>query len=178
MNNKFKWNYMFKTPYDYVEMFITIGLLLESDSIVSPSLNNSPASDVRGGRLNTLESRTDIAHLAHQTTIDQSLRDRATENSNPRMSPHSSQDILSRKFASQGASKPTAATPSTFNGLVLVSKMEVEEQIEVRRLIRTSALNLIDFISSSCQCSPLHHKVIAYAAIAYARKLHRISDYE
>ena len=154
VSNFFEWNLMFKTPYDYLEMFITLGVVLKSDTICSRSAGISPMSD----------SRAEIMQIEDEINTSA-----AGLNSNFNSPKHLNQD-----------NKPNTntVTPSTFHGLVSVGNLEAAEQSEIRRKVRETSFQILEFIMCRLVCNPDTFKMVAYSVVAYSRRASRISQFE
>lgn len=155
INNKFQWNFCFKTPYDYLETMITIGVLLEIDSIISNSSTTSPWSDVRSNNRTQEDLEKDPNRTSPKKSPDESI-------------------IMPKGEKGKGS----MATPSTNHGLVQVSRMDSEEQTDLRRKIREKCLEIMEFAMSRAFTDPKHFKTLAYTVVAYSRRNFKIADFE
>jgi hypothetical protein len=155
VNNKFEWNFAFRTPYDYLETFLAIGVLMETDTIAGLSQKVSPLSDVRG-------SEQPPSYSLHS----KSMLDRAG------MSPKERGERISYENAKHHT------TPSTTLGIIMVGNLVQEMQTELRRKVRDTCLEVAEYLSATCICHPAHHKSLAFAIVMFARKHQLIQDYE
>lgn len=149
INNKFDWNFAFRTPYDYLETFMAIGILLESDTVNLNSTNISPISDLRIGGSDDFQAKF---------PLERSPKERKVE------SPY--QDLKHM------------GTPSTNHGPIQLGSLEPKYQTELRRKLRDTCLEVVDYLSLTSLCSPELHKELAYAIVTYARKIHNIAEFE
>lgn len=155
LNNKFQWNYAFRTPYDYLETFLAIGVVMETDTLMPQSSKVSPMSDFRGAEPTTLQP-PDL-----KTSVDKlgmSPKDRGEE-VNYDNSKH-------------------LATPSTNIGSIMVGSLTTDMQTELRRKVRDSCLEVAEYLSSTSICNPDEHKTIAFCIVMFARKLQQIQGFE
>jgi hypothetical protein len=158
LNNKFQWNFAFRTPYDFLDLLVTVGLLLASDTIAVPSLSTSPMSDYRGN------------HVSGDYPGEvQSNRNEQPEGNGP------SQNCLDNAIGSQ---KPNMATPSTSHGFLSILTLDQDQQGELRRKIRKTCQEAMEYLACTVLCNPFDHKTMAYGVVVFSRKVHRIVDYE
>ena len=155
VNNMFDWNFVFRTPYDYLEIFLSIGVLLENDQITIISPRVSPMSDIRG---------TDSHSQTPSDKNDNILHGGVS----PKYKSHELDYANSKHLA----------TPSTSHGLVQISHLVYDVQTEIRRKIRDTCLEVAEYLSSTSICDPDHYKLLANAVVTYARKQHHILDYQ
>ena len=150
IHNFFDWNYMFKTPYDYLEMFLVVGVLLTTDTLRSSSPGISPLSDFR----------SDIMRIEDELNIEVTKADRT--------SPKNQDSNI----------KHSESTPSTFAGQTIVGSLEQEKQTSLRRSIREKASGLLEYLMTRIVFNPDEYKTLAYAVICYSRKWNQINDIE
>jgi len=160
LNNKFQWNFAFRTPYDYLDLLLTVGILLESDAIAIPSLSSSPMSDHRGNS-GELEPIHREYQPSEQTSNQEGL-------------------LLPIPQSSQGEmhQKNFQATPSTSHGLLSIMTLDPEQQADLRRKIRKTCQEAMEYLACTVLCNPFDHKTLAYGVVVFGRKAHRIVDYE
>lgn len=159
INNKFHWNFAFRTPFDYLDLLITVGLLLESDTIAIPSLSGSPLSDYRAN-LNEQEHQK-VQPRSNEVTGEASV---------PAHGVHEGNSVTHQKAS--------LATPSTSHGLLSVMTLDPEQQADLRRKIRKTTQEAMEYLACTVLCNPFDHKTMAYAVVAFSRKAHRVVDYE
>jgi Cyclin, N-terminal domain len=146
----FDWNYMFKTPYDYLEMFLVIGVLLTTDTLRSVSPGISPLSDFR----------SEIMRIEDEINVEAEHIDRS--------SPKNQESNI----------KHSAATPSTFAGQLVVGSLEPERQTNLRRSIREKATDFLEYLMTRIVINPDEYKTLAYAVVCYSRKWNQITEEE
>lgn len=154
LNNKFQWNYAFRIAYDYLETFLAIGVVMETDTLIPQSSKVSPLSDFRGPEL-------------PQTASD-------LKGSTDRLG-------MSPKERGEGVNYDNSkhhATPSTTIGPLLVGSLVPDFQTEIRRKVRDTCLEVAEYLSATSICNPDEHKTMAFAIVMYARKQQQIQDYE
>ena len=154
LNNKFQWNYAFRTPYDYLETFLAIGVVMETDTLMPQSSKVSPISDFRG------------AEPTHQPSDLKSSVDRLG------MSPKDRGEEVNYDNSKHHA------TPSTNIGSIMVGSLTPDLQTELRRKVRDSCLEVAEYLSSTSICNPDEHKTVAFSIVMFARKNQQIQDFE
>lgn len=156
VNNRFDWNFAFRTPYDYLEAFLAVGILLESDTLSLSSTNASPLSDIRtnDAKLSNVDVRTE--NPLHKSPKE--------DRNGQQEEPYQNLKHLS--------------TPSTAQGPILVSNLDEHFQTEIRRKIRDSCLEIVEYLSSTSISHPKFHKELAYAVVVYSRKIQKVTDFE
>lgn len=154
LNNKFEWNYAFRTPYDYLESFLAVGVVMETDALMPQSSKVSPLSDVRGPEsiADPTEWKKPVEKLG--------------------MSPKERGDLLTYD------NSKNHATPSTTFGPVYVVSLTTDQQTELRRKVRDLCLEVAEYLSATSICNPDQHKTLAFAIVMYARKLSSVQDFE
>jgi hypothetical protein len=150
MNNYFDWNYMFKTPYDYLEMFLVIGVLLTTDTLRTASPGISPMSDFR----------SDVMRIEDEFNSEAVNFDRTSPKNQDSNIKHSD------------------ATPSTFAGQVVVGSLEPDKQTTLRRSIREKATGLLEYLMTRIVFNPDEYKALTYAVVCYSRKSNNINEIE
>ena len=155
INNKFQWNFAIRTPYDYLETFLAIGVLLESDCLTEVSQRVSPMSDFRAPECEPQYSKDGIAPLDR---LGMSPKERGEDLSYGKSKYHS--------------------TPSTNLGPVMVASFSSEMKTELRRKVRDTCLEVAEYLSATSICNPDLHKNLAYAIVAFSRKQHKIQEFE
>lgn len=159
INNKFQWNFAFRTPFDYLDLLVTVGVVLESDAIAIPSLSGSPLSDYRGN-WNESDKQGDVLKNPEPVGELQGSGGAVPES----------------KIA--GNQKPNLATPSTSHGLLSVMTLDSEQQADLRRKVRRTCHEAMEYLACTVLCNPFDHKTMAYAVVVFSRKAHRVVDYE
>ena len=150
INNRFDWNFAFRTPYDFIETFLSIGIILESDTLNHNSTNISPMSDLRLNENDEVRSKY---------PLDRSPNAR-------------------KSYTAGYQDLKHMATPSTNHGPIQIGGLDIKYQTELRRKLRDTCLEVVDYLSLTSLCSPRLHKELAYAVVMYSRKIHNISDIE
>lgn len=155
VNNKFDWNFAFRTPYDYLETFLALGVVMETDTIAGLSQRVSPLSDVRGSD-NPLPYT-----LQHKPLFD--IADLSPKRRGERV------DYENAKHHT---------TPSTTLGPIAVGSLVQDMQTDLRRKIRDTCLEVAEYLSATSICHPGHHKCLAFSIVMFARKHQMIQEYE
>jgi hypothetical protein len=150
MHGFFDWNYMIKTPYDYLEMFLVLGVLLTTDTLRNVSASISPLSDFR----------SEAMRIEDDLNIEVSYIDRSSPKN-------------------QGSNiKHSEATPSTFAGQAVVGSLDPDRQTTLRRSIREKATDILEYLMLRIVFNPDEYKTLAYAVVCYSRKWNQINEIE
>ncbi len=148
---------------------MVIGTLLESDCLLSGhSLSVSPISDQRyetGPIYSSGNIEIENMHLNIQN-----LENNKDLGSSPKHFPLGVQSPQTLKLA--------ATTPSTFHGVVSIGSLKPDEQTDLRRKIRDTCLDTIEYLSTYTICDPNEYHTLAYAVVCFARRTHKIAEYE
>lgn len=171
LNVKFGWNYAFRTFYDYLETFLILGTFTSSDIIMTKSVANSPISDIRlaeGARLARCPSlgETDIYSKENNYKQETALEENTKSPKGPSI---------------QGLDVPilkTWSTPSTFPDSIAISTIENQKVAEIQKSVRKESLALSDQVSISFLSCPKLQKLLAYAIIAFVRKIHGFLNFD
>ena len=131
-------------------------MLLENDTLSLASTNASPLSDIRAN--DSMPSKVDVR--AENPLHKSPKEDRNYQQEEP---------YQNLKHLS---------TPSTAQGHILVSNLNEQCQTEIRRKIRDTCLEIVEFLSSTSICHPKSHKELAYSIVVFSRKVQKITDFE
>lgn len=161
LNNKFEWNYAFRTPYDYLESYLAIGCLLLGDEVSACSNKASPFSEARGSK----------APLSDYDLASKNVLSAASSPKNISRNPKPSDE--ERKVNERDMN-----TPSTLLGNILVGSMAEKAQTDLRRKIRDYCLDISEELFRQSLFHPKKHRAIAYGIIAFARKANKVICFE
>lgn len=158
MNNKFNWNFAFRTPYDYLETFLSIGVVLLNDNLSPDSPFASPMSEARG------PAPSPESVVARQGQSPGGTHQKQQPNLEGQPSPAYNSSKL-HMTPSTAVAKPLAVGSLTF-----------ALQTELRRKIRDACLEIVERMATQAYVNPDEHKTAALAVVVAARSINRIQE--